>query len=174
MKYQKALLIAALLFPIAALTLLVYQQQQKLLAGVEITLPITGFDPRDLLSGHYLQYRLDLNNPTICHQAPNLNPAYVCLYQDQNIWRGIIYYSHKSITQSSCKLYLTGRCENSQFLAGIEKFYVPETAALSLEQQLRNKKGKIVLLVNNEGKATIKNLLIDGQPWKSYLQTQQK
>ncbi|MBP5404229.1 MAG: GDYXXLXY domain-containing protein [Elusimicrobiaceae bacterium] len=27
--------------------------------GLEITVPVTGYDPRDLLSGHYIQYEID-------------------------------------------------------------------------------------------------------------------
>ena len=28
-------------------------------SGVEITVPVMGYDPRDLLSGHYIRYRID-------------------------------------------------------------------------------------------------------------------
>ena len=30
-------------------------------SGFELKLPITGYDPRDLLSGHYIQYQIDWN-----------------------------------------------------------------------------------------------------------------
>lgn len=28
-------------------------------SGIEVRIPITGYDPRDLLSGHYIQYKID-------------------------------------------------------------------------------------------------------------------
>ena len=32
-----------------------------------VTLPITGYDPRNLLSGHYIEFRIDWKNAN-CHQ----------------------------------------------------------------------------------------------------------
>ena len=31
-------------------------------SGIEVRLPIMGYDPRDLLSGHYIQYQIDWEN----------------------------------------------------------------------------------------------------------------
>ena len=31
-------------------------------SGKQITLPVTGYDPRDLLSGRYIAYQIDLSN----------------------------------------------------------------------------------------------------------------
>ena len=41
--------------------------------GSEIILPISGFDPRDILSGHYLVYRIDygIQNKDICGNYDN-------------------------------------------------------------------------------------------------------
>lgn len=34
----------------------------------EVVLPITGYDPRNLLSGHYIEFRINWNNAN-CYQA---------------------------------------------------------------------------------------------------------
>ena len=36
----------------------------------EVTLPITGYDPRDLLAGHYIRYQIDWNKAD-CQQFDN-------------------------------------------------------------------------------------------------------
>lgn len=38
--------------------------------GTEVRVVITGYDPRDLLSGHYIQYTIDWDK-TDCHQFSN-------------------------------------------------------------------------------------------------------
>lgn len=39
-------------------------------SGIEVRLPIRGYDPRDLLSGHYIQYQIDWENAD-CKQFKN-------------------------------------------------------------------------------------------------------
>ena len=38
--------------------------------GTEVKVAVTGYDPRDLLSGHYIQYQIDWEK-TDCSQFPN-------------------------------------------------------------------------------------------------------
>lgn len=45
--------------------------------GTAIKVPITGYDPRDLLSGHYIQYQIDWDH-TDCTQFPQQ----LCPHQD--------------------------------------------------------------------------------------------
>ena len=44
-------------------------------SGVDIKLPVMGYDPRDLLSGHYIQYQIDWEKAdcnqfedSVCHK----------------------------------------------------------------------------------------------------------
>ena len=59
-------LTAALMFPILCLLLLTAYKAVKIASGTEVTIPVIGNDPRDLLSGHYLIFRPDFNNDYIC------------------------------------------------------------------------------------------------------------
>ncbi|MBQ4084714.1 MAG: GDYXXLXY domain-containing protein [Alphaproteobacteria bacterium] len=67
---NKKFLILALSFPFIALivwTISLYIQQST---GTEIKVAIMGYDPRDLLSGHYIRYTIDWKK-TDCSQFPN-------------------------------------------------------------------------------------------------------
>jgi len=67
---NKKFLILALSFPFIALivwTISLYIQQST---GTEIKVAIMGYDPRDLLSGHYIRYTIDWEK-TDCSQFPN-------------------------------------------------------------------------------------------------------
>lgn len=151
-------LIVALLVPIAALALNAWLKSQQRASGEEVILPIDGFDPRDLLSGHYLTYRIDYGLQQGC-TAPNV-AASVCLRPQRGLYL-------PGELPESCELSIHGHCDNSAtFTAGIERFYVPEAVAQVLEQQVRDRKGEIVLSVDKQGNAAIRDLLLDGKPWK--------
>lgn len=52
-------LIYLLMFPLAVFVFWAGYLATTAKEGTEITLPITGYDPRNLLSGHYIDYRID-------------------------------------------------------------------------------------------------------------------
>lgn len=76
---SKRALIIALIFPIFALAALTTYKKYVLSFGKEIVLPISGYDPRDLLSGHYLIYQIDYGVSGICSRNSGQQTGYVCL-----------------------------------------------------------------------------------------------
>jgi uncharacterized membrane-anchored protein len=172
---NKRHLIFALVFPILVLAALIIYKQVRVMIGKEIILPISGFDPRDILSGHFLIYRIDygIQNNDICRNYDNNNDAYICLKKDSS--RPDTYFStispDKDLFESEdeeCFAVIKGKCKDGLFTAGIERFFIPEGYAYSLDSAVRNSHGKIVLSVTKGGSAAIKDLLIDGKPWREY------
>ncbi len=154
-KSNKGILIA-LIIPILVLAVWVGYKQFTFSIGKEITLPIMGYDPRDLLSGHYLTYRIDYGIGGICAGSFRGQDGYVCLSPKRfSSWR-----------PENCKLMIKGFCSRSQFIAGIERYYVPEKDAKRLEGLVQSGEASIVLSVSPIGEAQIKDLLINGKPWR--------
>jgi uncharacterized membrane-anchored protein len=50
-------------------------------------------------------------------------------------------------------------------LSGVEKFFVPEEKAKQLETMIRSETAEIMLSIPLNGKAQVKDLLINGRPW---------
>jgi uncharacterized membrane-anchored protein len=173
---SKRNLIFALAFPILVLAALIIYKQASVMIGKEIILPITGFDPRDILSGHYLIYRIDygINSNDLCHDYDNTNTnVYICLKKDNknpDAYTSIInsYSNPADLEDTECFALIKGKCKDGRFTAGIEKFFIPEGYANSLDRAVRNRQGKIVLSVTKGGSVAIKDLLIDGKSWKDY------
>jgi len=164
---KKYLLLAAVVFPIVVLLGLMFSKQARLAQGSQVILPIEGFDPRDLLSGHYLTYRINYGGSADCSRGQKL---YACLYKESGTeerYRAR-FISQDDSEDSDCTLFIAGRCENGRFAAGIEKFYIPEQHAAPLDRAVRTGKGKIVLKVSGSGAAAIQDLLIDGKSWREY------
>ncbi len=149
------LLIFAIVFPIVLLLGFMLYKQRVVSQGERVVLKIVGYDPRDLLSGHYLIYNVEYGVATTCSHDTNLAAAYVCL--EDNAFRfGPV---------RDCNLAIAGRCENSRFVAGIERFYVPQENAQELEKHVMGRDASIELAIKN-GQAQVVDLLIEGKSWR--------
>ena len=124
MNLKHRFLLFALAFPFLALAALTSYKAYKRFAGVELTLPITGFDPRDLLSGHYLVYRLDIKEEICRGDQADLDPLFLCVIQGDDDLRTRLVDSLSSPGSEDCTAIIKGRCDGSRFVAGVEKFYV--------------------------------------------------
>ncbi len=74
---------------------------------------------------------------------------------------------YASDSQSDCDYPLQGQCSSGRFRSGLERFYIPESEASSLDKAVRNGEGSIVVSVTHSGTKTVKALLINGKSWKS-------
>ena len=149
-------LLLALAFPVLVLAGLVLFRTAALRTGHEVTLPISGYDPRDLLSGHYLTYRVDYGLDSLCSGSGLSEPAFVCLET-----RAV-----SKTPPADCPLFIQGTCKGSVFEAGIERYYIPEDQAARLEGLVRSKVASIRVSVGTNGRAQVKDLLIDGRSWR--------
>ncbi len=153
----KKALIVVLLLPIFVLAGLTAFRAYVRTFGMEVTLPISGYDPRDLLSGHYLIYRIEYGVGGICPTMDQRRAGYVCLEPK--------FFSYDE--PAECNKLISGFCTNSRFEAGIEKFFIPENKARYLERQIQSKAASIVLSLTASGNTQVKDLLVDGKSWES-------
>ncbi len=153
-------------FGILFITISSYLDSQK---GLEITLPISGYDPRDLLSGHYLTYTIDYGVKIDCKSISkdykyrkNKKNVFVCLDKENKK----THYQYLK----NCETQIKGYCKRNQFKADIERFYISENKAKLYDQLLRDRKNKaqIKLMVKKNGKALVKDIWVNEAPIKTY------
>lgn len=128
-------------------------------------LPIVGFDPRDLLSGHYIRYQVDYGVPIQCQKQSA--PWCICLGT-----KGKTAYatSQGLCSELDCATPLVGKCTKSRFSAGIERFYFSEK--FQKELAVVPPQSTIVVAIDSSGRGVVKDLLVDGVPVKEWLQQQ--
>lgn len=163
---KKKIFLLLLILPIAVLLVIVVRQGFHFATGQEYVFPITGYDPRDLLSGHYLQYRVQYTSEEYCKRPEGENFFYACLcLQSRNP-----LFAEVRFGCEGCPAKIWGKCEGGQFLAGIERFYIPEADATWLDATLRRgeRKSEIVVSVSKEGVGLVKDLRFDGKSWREY------
>lgn len=155
---------AGFALPILVLGIMVGMHERHRSVGVEYRLPIRGFDPRHLLSGRYIQYRVDYPMP-VCSDAnvegKKMRAATACLEPPGFQWG--------EAPSANCRQPLQGYCDQGRFRAGIERFYLPEVDAALVEKAVVEKKGELLFMVSSDGKAAVKELFIEGAPWRAYL-----
>ncbi|MCI5544288.1 MAG: GDYXXLXY domain-containing protein [Azospirillum sp.] len=136
-KYKVAL---ALFSPISVLLFWVVFLAVKSLFLPEVTLKISGYDPRDLLGGHYIAYTIDWKKSD-CTQ----------------------FEDHKC-PQKEFEKYAFKERWGKQY-----RYYIPEEYADELDSLFRINRKKhtfeIVYKYKRGIKPMAKQLLIDGLPW---------
>jgi uncharacterized membrane-anchored protein len=150
-------LIAVLAIPILVLLALTVYKATLRATGALVVLPITGYDPRDLLSGHYVTYTVEYGAPNPCIYTTDQRRTEICVDQ----------FGVEPKTEGGCKLRIRGRCEYGRFTAGIERFYFPEKHAGALDAAVRTGTGKIGVRVGPGGDAQVQYLEVEGKRWSN-------
>ena len=145
-KYLNLFLIAAPVILLAILTISMAVLRTSL---PEVTLRISGYDPRDLLSGHYIAYTIDWGS-TDCTQFENQRCP-VPEFRQHGIY---------------------GTWGNNH------RFYIPEKYAAELDRLFRNRNTddnvfEVVYSYAKGFKPIAKRLLINGKDWRETVKNSQ-
>lgn len=150
-----------LILPLAVLIgwtgILTYRQTH----GALIEVAVQGYDPRDLLAGHYLRIRTDYG--VKCPEK-RWGEAFLCADG------GSVTLEPEEKTEN-CPVRIRGWCRGTRFDDGIQRFYVSEGKARLLEAALRDGKVKTTLVLSVSGNSNIPvpvDLKLDGISWKDW------
>ena len=162
-KRSKVWTVAALLIPILALASLAIWKQSVLMRGRTVKLPITGFDPRDLLAGNFLRYRVVYGVKNLCYESSSKpKEGYVCLKPP------FFEYGYPHYVDV-CPLFIKGKCQSGRFHSGLERFYIPVQYARPLEKAVISGDGAIRVAISSTGHAVVEELFIEDKPWKTFV-----
>ena len=147
MKARTLYLWCALLLPIVAFAGLTARAELVRAAGPVFRVAITGYDPRDLLQGHNLRYRIQWPEDGACDDAA----CCLCLRTS-----GSHTKSECGVASQTCDAQL-----NHQMVEQERKFFIQEDAGLALEQAIRREGGTIDLNVTPNEQIRVHELFID-------------
>jgi hypothetical protein len=156
--------IVALVLPLLAIGLGIVRAELFRGRARDFVFEIEGYDPRDLLRGHYLQFRLRVE-PLSVREACDERSAECCLCLTRSAPDAVPYVERASCAtaRASCDGALHVR-----FLNEPQRYYVPEQRARSFEKRLisamAHRRAHAVLAIDADGQANVRELRIDGQP----------
>jgi len=146
----------AVALPALTLALSIADAEDNLAGGESYRLPVEGYDPRDLLRGRYLRYRVKLD------AAPPLDDCTgsaccLCLSQD-----GPPRVASCELARTQCDAAMPQR-----HLKDLRRYYIPEGQARQLERRFidaaRDDEADIVVTVGADGKPYVEHLELRGE-----------
>ena len=142
-------------------------REAALAGGREVVLQTVPVDPRSLLQGDYaiLDYEI-ARLPGHLADTPVGDVVgqvvYVGLREHRDVWYANGYFVRE--VPSRVDLYIRGVIDRPDHLDfGIGTFFVPEGTGGTIE---RADDVKVVAVLDRNGRAVIKQLLVDGQPFE--------
>lgn len=144
--------------------------------GTEYRFRITGYDPRDPLRGHYLQFRYEWSAPSTC------KPDEVCVV----CITGDTKYPSLSIESATSETLITQKPHCSTYWRMMPvaskdqipqpseeflRYYIPELEAPVIERLLRLDHNifSVGVIPHKDGTATVKHLYINDKLLSDYL-----
>lgn len=174
---------AALALPVLALATLIGLQEREFHGATVVNVPIRGYDPRDLLRGHYIQGQFDWDwegEPAASSSSTSADGAACVLTADapKPRLRFLAGWKAGDRVGDECRAIIAGRgwARRGGIAArfapatldsggGQVKLFVPEDRAADLETLLLERPGALTvdLAVRPDGSAAIKALRVDGE-----------
>lgn len=158
---MKPLTVKRLLVGMAVLDVLVFggwvAREESLRAGEQIALPMDGFDPRDLLSGHYVQFRLLAGRETVA-LMPEDGPVTACLERGAD---GMHHVTHLRAPGETCT-FITGKSQPYLVDYGVDRFYVDERRAGEVGRVTTGPTTYLVVAIDGEGGIHPIDLVVSG------------
>lgn len=177
-----ALVIATLALPVLALGALIGEQELELADARIINVPLRGYDPRDLLRGHYINAQLDWDwdrEPLGSSYTPQPGGACIVAEMSKPKVRFLPGWKPGDPADADCRLMIAGQGLSKQAnqparftpsnlnpaFGGIQLF-VPADRADELDRLVRQRPGALTvdLAVRADGSAALRTLRVDGKP----------
>ena len=172
--------IALLAIPFLVMLLMIATNMRNL-SHQEYRIAIEGYDPRDLLKGHYLVFRYKWPEGTEDMFADNTYPrtpeVCACLSGDPVAPQVrfdacvSIHPRHKTC-EGAIKISGGAGFNGYQPDHNLRQYFIPEAHAPRLEQMLRSGKHTFAvgIVPRGKGQAQLKSLYVDGVPLDEFLQ----
>jgi len=156
--------------PIALMALWIGSLAVEVAQGADVLLPVRGYDPRDILRGHYVTYQVDYGSK-VTRESYDQDPRCVCLEPKGGAVTEATWFGYCADRDAgTCPLFIRGRSSYQGFLAGIERFYIPEAYSESLRTVPDG--ATIKVRVARSGRAYVTEMLVKGEPILEYAKKQ--
>jgi uncharacterized membrane-anchored protein len=161
---QRKLLGFAVVLPILFLAIGIVRSEIQLARSQRWVFEVAGYDPRDLLRGHYLAYRItfDEGEALDACDAEAGGDCCLCLHATASGVPPKVQRATCARAKESCDGLL-----QTSYLPALQRYYVPEAKANALAARLmdaeRKHKAMLLLAIDRQGRPAVDGLLIDGR-----------
>jgi uncharacterized membrane-anchored protein len=153
--------IIALLIPIFIIVGSIGKSEYQLATGETWKFKISGYDPRDLLRGHYVMYQVEFDWGEGEKDCADKKDCCLCLTRKKDS------LDLAKVSKMSCSI-AADRCDGlmrEEYIQELRKYFIPEDKGKVLEKAIREKNGEILVTINDDGHPVVRDLLVDGITW---------
>ena len=125
-----------------------------------VKLPVEGFDPRDLLSGHYVRFRLVAEREASALLRGERSGSVSFCAEEKD---GFVHPSHVREPGESCRLVLTGEASGSSVRFAADRFYVDERRAREVAFVRAGPQTYLLATLDGVGSVHAIDLVVDGK-----------
>ncbi len=155
-------ILMAVALPFILLCFLIARAEYHIKTGEQWNIHITGYDPRDLLRGHYLRFNLAYDWENTAHTCDSEAACCLCLMSTDS-QTPKVNKMRCDEAKTQCDSFIAPEYERS-----LHRFYIAETDGKRAEDILSeaqaNKNAFIALSINKNGEPRIRDLLIGDRP----------
>lgn len=137
------------------------QSHLKVSSGITYRLSITGYDPRDLVYGHYLLFRFA--TLPLERQWGSQDGELYCFNGQEETFQ---VREVSSSQRRECQAWIS-----KKKLDQAHRYLIPEAESVRLEQRFRSSRAEVDVIIQPEGSFTFGQLYLDGQPWQDLLRS---
>ena len=159
MKNKRILIAVAL--PFVVLCLLIVRAEYNIRNGEQWSFELRGYDPRDLLRGHYLQFNILYDWDQEKNECNSGNDCCLCLTKNETRVPKV-HRTACSTAKNQCDGFILSSKQNV-----LNRYYIPEASAKRAEKLLIqarvNREAFLNVSINKKGEPVILDLIINGQ-----------
>lgn len=170
MKNKKVLFAVAL--PFVVLCLLIVRAEYHIRQGEQWSFELQGYDPRDLLRGHYLRLRVSYDMDRGASACKAGEECCLCLNKTEARVPKV-HETSCAVAKAQCDGFMLSSSRNS-----LSRYYIPETEARRAEKILAEAGSKraafLNVSINDQGEPAITDLIIGNQSLNDLLKQPEK
>lgn len=163
---KNKLIFAAISLPFLILCLLIVRAEYHVSSGEQWMFELQGYDPRDLLRGHYLQFNILYDWDKEKNECSSGTDCCLCLTKNSDpVKTSVVPKVHKSpctSARSQCDGYILSSKQNV-----LNRYYIPEESAKRAESLLIKARAKqqayLQVSINKKGEPAIVDMILDNQ-----------
>jgi uncharacterized membrane-anchored protein len=130
-------------------------------AGEQVKLPVEGYDPRDLLSGHYARFRLIAEREARAFVPPSLSSGAVEFCAESSADR--LHVARYREGGEPCRYVLRGQLSRGNVQFDADRFYVDERRARDAASVRAGPETYVVAVLDGRGGVHVVDLVVDGK-----------
>jgi uncharacterized membrane protein len=162
----------AVLLPLFGLGLLMLRAELRFGQSESFRLNIVGYDPRDLLRGHYLQYSyaLDWQADNTCGSLSAERPIALAAGCCVCLTRGNEAQTPRARQLSCGEVRACDGWLRSESLMPPLRYFVPEARAVDLQNALGGQQASLDVRCGPDGTPQVGELYLNGRPWREAIE----